>query len=230
MPFPGALAALLAAAYVVPLLILLWLLLLPRFRGAWTLPLVSAFAYGAFAGFLLALLLLGSLASAGTSLIPLAVVLAPLLEEPVKAVAPLLLWRRLARPVDGLAAGLAAGLGFAATENALYVLLTAVQGGAAFAATTLASRTVGALLLHAGATALVGYGLQRARHAAGPRARVLALALALLAAVGVHATFNHLTAKEGWLAASLATGLAAGLFAAVVLRLARTGDDAATVA
>lgn len=59
-------------------------------------------------------------------------------------------------PVDAMIYMIAAGLGFAAIENILY-LFQVIPEGAGFALSVLALRSVGSTLLHALASALVGY-------------------------------------------------------------------------
>lgn len=90
-----------------------------------------------------------------------AVVVAPVVEEAVKAFGLLLVWGALKRPEDGMVYGISVGLGFAATENLLYEL-AALESGTVAYLLTVALRTISSTLLHATATALAGLGVGKA--------------------------------------------------------------------
>jgi protease PrsW len=118
-----------------------------------------------------------------------AVVVAPLVEETVK---PLVLYmgrvrRNCDELMDGLIYGGVAGLGFAATENLLYEGSALVsQGAEGFLATAIA-RTFSATLLHALASAIVGYGI--AVHLNTPRGFGIVFPFYMLAVI-IHAGYN----------------------------------------
>jgi len=92
--------------------------------------------------------------------------------------------RQFAQAEDGVVYGMAASLGFAFLENVIYV-----TGPPA----VLLLRGVTAVPLHAGCGALVGYTVGRAHF--DDRRRP---ALGLLAAVGVHGTYDALVFADGW--------------------------------
>jgi RsiW-degrading membrane proteinase PrsW (M82 family) len=116
----------------------------------------------------------------------LAVILAPLVEESAKA------WgvprRNILEPEDGMIYGAAVGLGFAATENMLYLFSALTESVESFVATAVL-RAVTSTLLHASATAVAGYGISRAiffRKQGARESWLPYLALAML----IHALFN----------------------------------------
>jgi len=115
-----------------------------------------------------------------------AVVVAPIVEEAAKAMGVVFVVGYFARAEDGLVYGVAAGLGFAATENLLYEVSALEAGVIAYFATALI-RTISSTLLHASATGVTGLGLGRAHAAKRP----LALAFPYyLVAVLMHSFFN----------------------------------------
>ena len=118
-----------------------------------------------------------------------AVVVAPIVEEGAKALGVVLVAGYFQRAEDGLVYGVAAGLGFAATENLLYELNALETGGlVAFFALAFV-RSISSTLLHASATGVTGLGIGKAKVAG----RAYAAALPFyLAAVLMHATFNYL--------------------------------------
>ncbi|MEM0449833.1 MAG: PrsW family intramembrane metalloprotease [Methanomassiliicoccales archaeon] len=85
-----------------------------------------------------------------------AVMIAPLVEEVVKATGVPKL--RLLEIEDGLIYGAAAGLGFSATENLLYLTTALLEGVDVFIATAIL-RSITSTVLHASATAIAGYGI-----------------------------------------------------------------------
>ncbi|MGD1060993.1 MAG: PrsW family intramembrane metalloprotease [Methanomassiliicoccales archaeon] len=92
----------------------------------------------------------------------LAVIIAPLIEETMKSTGVFYVHGRLNEPEDGLIYGATVGLGFAASENILY-LLAAISGGAQDFALTAVIRALTSTLLHASAAGIAGYGIARAR-------------------------------------------------------------------
>lgn len=119
------------------------------------------------------------------------VVVAPLIEEPAKAVFLLyVLWNRhFDNMTDGFVYGAAAGLGFGMTENFLYFVGAA--GDPVGWGVVVAVRTFYSALMHATATSLVGATLGFARFR-GCLALLVASAFGLGAAMAVHATWNGL--------------------------------------
>jgi RsiW-degrading membrane proteinase PrsW (M82 family) len=92
----------------------------------------------------------------------LACIIAPIVEESLKASGMTLVYWRLAEYEDGLIYGAAIGLGFAASENLLYLGAAWTQGVDVFAITAVA-RALTSTLLHASAAGLSGYGIARSR-------------------------------------------------------------------
>ena len=93
----------------------------------------------------------------------------------------------LDEPVDAMIYMLTAALGFAAMENVLF-LLPALHAGFLHGIELTASRFLGANLLHALSSAIVGYAL--ARHLFSPWRRH-AVFFGLLLASALHALFNY---------------------------------------
>lgn len=144
----------------------------------------------------------------------LVLVVAPLVEETMKAWGLRRSKGEMNEVEDGLVYGAAIGLGFAATENLFYeveALLT--EGEAAFWATA-AVRSISATFLHASTVAIVGYGYARALVARRPAPWLWALPGFALA-IALHAGFNALAlTSEVW--ALVAVVLFAVLLMAVV--------------
>lgn len=137
------------------------------------------------------------------------VVIAPLVEEPVKAlVLALVVWsRHFDNTTDGFVYGAAAGLGFGMTENLLYFLEVGGTGDARTWAGTVIVRTFYSALMHASASSMVGATLGWARF--HPRQQALtAVPAGLAAAVAVHALWNGLLVADDLLGAG---GVLAGV-------------------
>jgi RsiW-degrading membrane proteinase PrsW (M82 family) len=132
------------------------------------------------------------------------VVVAPIVEELAKAWG--LRWVRDddPEPEDGFIYGGAAGLGFAATENVIYILGALLVGGLHAGAATALYRTVATVSLHAAASAWVGYGLWQARRT-GMRGVFLPF---LLGGIALHALYNALASVQVAAATLLAVALA----------------------
>jgi len=121
-------------------------------------------------------------------IILLAVVIAPLVEEWTKGWGVLAIRNRITELEDGLIYGAAAGLGFAAMENVFYNSSAMLSGFDVFLTTALA-RAVMSTLLHASATAVLGYGIAR-KWIYGSRGIRVSSIQYYLAAVLLHAIFN----------------------------------------
>ncbi len=127
------------------------------------------------------------------------VVVAPLVEEPTKAMILLIvvLSRYFDNTTDGFVYGAAAGLGFGMTENFLYFTTVASTaawdplGGTLAWAGTVAIRTCYSALMHATATAIVGAALGWARMRPLP-VRIFALGSGLVIAMAIHGLWNGL--------------------------------------
>lgn len=146
--------------------------------------------------------------------LPLTVVLiAPLIEEVAKATGLFLIRDPAPEPEDGYIYGGAVGLGFAATENAIYVLSAFLVHGEDSAMATALYRGIATVALHGAASAIAGYGIWQARYG-GHR---MAAVWALLAAIALHMAYNGLSRLQpGW-----ATLLAAGIALVAYLRIMR---------
>ncbi len=123
------------------------------------------------------------------------VLIAPLIEEPSKALVLALLLlpgaRHLDGPADGFVYGAAAGFGFATTENLLYFGSSALHGDVGQWAVLVVLRTLWSGVMHAVATSVVGAGLGWARFRA-PSVGLPTLVVCLAAAMALHATWNGL--------------------------------------
>ncbi len=121
----------------------------------------------------------------------LAIVIAPLVEEFTKALGILTKKRRLTEPENGFVYGAAVGLGFAASENVLYFLTAYSQGTDVFIILAVV-RTLTSTLLHASATALVGFGIARSLCMINWFGTPKSWIPYYIAAVIIHALFNIL--------------------------------------
>ena len=115
---------------------------------------------------------------------------APLVEEPAKALCLLLLYRsrQFDNATDGFVYGAAAGLGFGMTENFFYFAGSAGEGVIVWFVVVIL-RTLFTGLMHAAATSMVGAALGWAKFSTAPL-RMFAIPFALLAAMGMHAFWN----------------------------------------
>ncbi|MBT3220509.1 MAG: PrsW family intramembrane metalloprotease [Proteobacteria bacterium] len=120
-----------------------------------------------------------------------AVVVAPLVEEPSKAVFLLfVIWNRhFDNMTDGFVYGAAAGLGFGMTENFMY--FTSVTGDIEAWGFTVIIRTFYSAVMHATCTSIVGAALGFARFRGLPLLIVCG-GTGLAMAMGVHALWNGL--------------------------------------
>jgi RsiW-degrading membrane proteinase PrsW (M82 family) len=121
------------------------------------------------------------------------VVVAPLAEELAKGLGLGLVRNRILEVEDGIVYGAAIGLGFGATENLLYGLMELHDIGFTAAIATIGFRVLSSVLLHAGSTALLGYGyaMLRLRHKMG----ILVVPYYLLAVLQ-HALYNALVSTQ----------------------------------
>lgn len=147
-----------------------------------------------------------------------AVIIAPLIEEPGKALVLLLLVRSVHfdNPTDGFVYGAAAGLGFGMTENFCYFASQAVEGSVGSWLMLVFTRTLFSAPMHACATALVGMCFGFAKFRNWPQRFVLVPA-GLTAAIALHTMWNGLlildgTTGAGGLLALLDFALMAGVF------------------
>lgn len=186
---------------------------------------VGAFVWGGSIGVFVALLLHAVFAfgyeasGGGLSLSPdliAAVVAAPLVEELAKGLGLRGPRKHLWELEDGIVYGAAIGLGFAATENLVYGLVALADGGFSLAFGTVALRVVSAMMLHAAASALVGFGYGRLVLKAGGAGQLLGF---YLLAVALHGLYNFL----------VGAGVAFGLIMAIILVAAVMGAMRRTI-
>jgi RsiW-degrading membrane proteinase PrsW (M82 family) len=176
----------------------------------------AAFLWGAIPAALLAIIFnylfsipFYALLDEGAADIASAGVLAPVVEEIVKAVVLviILIFRRheLDSPLDGIIYGAMVGMGFAMVENVLYYVAEFAEDGQAGWSMVVAVRGVVFGLNHALFTALTGLGIALAKISGNWPVRVGAPLLGLGAAIALHAFHN--VAMFGGTEASLLAGL-----------------------
>ncbi len=173
---------------------------LDRYEREPPLLVLGVFGWGAVGAVVLALIGSGVLGlpvsllpdSAGALLGP--VVIAPLVEEPAKALVLLLLLlqgKHFDGATDGFVYGAAAGLGFGMTENFLYFTGPAISGDVGGWIGLVLLRTGFSAVMHAMCTSTVGACLGAARFRGGARLGA-AGAVGLALAMAMHATWNGL--------------------------------------
>jgi len=121
-------------------------------------------------------------------LVFLVCVVAPIVEEVLKATGIFLVYDYLTEVENGIIYGVAIGLGFAATENILYLSDALIVGVEVFIVTAIA-RALSSTLLHASATGVAGYGFARYRLGRQEGVDVHWLYYLMLAIL-MHAAFN----------------------------------------
>ena len=121
------------------------------------------------------------------------VVVAPMVEEPTKALVLFLVARSRTfdNMTDGFVYGAAAGLGFGMTENFFYFADVASRGDLMTWLGTIVVRTFFSALMHAGATSSVGAALGWSR-LRGPWTLLLSLPVGFGVAMGMHGLWNGL--------------------------------------
>ena len=203
----GVLLAVLPLGVVVPAF--LWL---DRFEAEPTGLLVLTFLWGALVASAGALLLNTStmivLRNAGQDPLTVgAVVVAPVVEETLKGLVVLLIWRLRRQEFDGIVDGMVyAGIsaaGFAFAENIFYLARAFHETGGTGLAAVFFLRGVMGPFAHPVFTICTGIGLGIAATTRRPGVRVLAPVLGWLVAVGLHATWNLTTVAgiQGFLTA-----------------------------
>lgn len=189
----GFMAALVPVLIVVPAL--LWL---DRFEAEPTSLLLFAFAWGAVVATFVALLVnsysLVLLQDAGGDISAAAVLVAPWVEETAKGSVVLLILLMRRREFDGVVDGIVyaglAGVGFAFTENVLYLGRSLQENGTAGLAVTFVLRAVFGPFAHPLFTMATGIGLGVAATTRRRWLRVAAPLAGWLCAVGLHALWN----------------------------------------
>jgi RsiW-degrading membrane proteinase PrsW (M82 family) len=135
-----------------------------------------------------------------------AVLVAPLVEEPMKALIlfAVMFSRHFDNATDGFVYGAAAGLGFGMTENFLYFVQVASMGDTFSWLMTVVIRTFFSALMHACATSCVGAMLGFARFR-GLGWKIMALPIGFGVAIAIHATWNGLLTVDAFTGSGLFT-------------------------
>ena len=138
--------------------------------------------------------------------------LAPMIEEPSKALILLVIarTRHFDNATDGFVYGAAAGFGFGMSENFLYFASAALDGAAAAWLGLVVVRTLFTAVMHGCCTALVGAALGATKFRPLRDALVLA-PLGLIAAMTMHGLWNGPLAADGLLGADGVIGALAYL-------------------
>ena len=189
----GVVFAALPVFVVVPAF--LWL---DRFEAEPTRLLLFAFFWGALVATLIAVVIntysLSILRQSGGDVSAGAVFVAPLVEESAKGLAVLLVLLLRRREFDGVVDGIVyaglAGIGFAFTENVLYLGRALTEGGGAGLATVFVIRCLFGPFAHPLFTMATGIGLGIASRARTVPARVLAAVAGWCLAVVLHGLWN----------------------------------------
>jgi protease PrsW len=189
----GFVFALVPVCIVLPAL--LWL---DRLEAEPVGQLLFAFGWGAVVATFIALIVnsysLAALTEYGGDVSTAAVFVAPWVEEVSKGLAVLvvLVWRR--REFDGIVDGIVyaglAGLGFAFTENVLYLGRSLQENGTTGLAVTFVLRAVFAPFAHPMFTMATGIGLGVASRTSRAWLRVVAPLVGLVVAVALHSLWN----------------------------------------
>lgn len=126
-----------------------------------------------------------------------AVFVAPLVEEPMKALILLLImWsRHFDNTTDGFVYGAAAGLGFGMTENFLYFAGVAVSGSVVSWVMTVVIRTFFSAVMHSVATSIVGASLGFSKFRPF-YVKILLVPLGFGIAMTVHGVWNGLLTAD----------------------------------
>ncbi len=189
----GFVVALVPVFIVAPAL--LWL---DRFEAEPTSLLLFAFAWGAVVATFVALLVnsysVVLLEAAGGDMTAAAVLVAPWVEETAKGAVVLLVMLVRRREFDGVVDGIVyaglAGVGFAFTENVLYLGRALQEGGTSGLAVTFVLRGLFGPFAHPLFTMAIGIGLGLAATTHRRWLRVVAPLVGWLCAVGLHALWN----------------------------------------
>ncbi len=210
------LVVLVLASLVPALVYLVWVRRTERYRAQGWGPLLAAFAYGALFATLTAGILEAVIVGLGTTvsqdypgpefvflngnsplgLFFLVLVIAPFIEEALKASGVAASRRRLRILADGPVFGASVGLGFGFFETFLYGVGAYFAGGLAAGIFLILVRSLSSVVLHGSSTGMFGYGYARGRFGVpGP-----ATGSYYLLAVGMHASFNALASLAAILA------------------------------
>lgn len=190
----ATLGTLLALSFLPPIAFALWVRTHERHQREPLGAVLGMFAYGGTLGiaFALVLSLVFGYGLGGSPFLGL-VVVAPFAEELAKGLGFRFVRRRVREAEDGIIYGAAIGLGFGATENLLYGISSLLDEGLGEAVLTISLRVVSSVLLHAGSTALLGYGYSLVVLRNGSIGLLLPY---YLLAVAQHALYNFLVGTQ----------------------------------
>jgi RsiW-degrading membrane proteinase PrsW (M82 family) len=196
------------AAFLPALVYLSWVRSTERYSKEGWSPLLWSFLYGAFVATIVAAILELILVALGTAIskdIPgpdftflngnstlgglfLVLVIAPVVEEGLKASGVARNRDKIRTIADGPVFGASTGLGFGFFETFLYGLSLFLVSGLAAAIGLVILRSLSSVLLHGSSTGMFGYGYARSKFGVpGPGSGAY-----YLLAVGMHASFNLL--------------------------------------
>lgn len=215
-PLQGA-GLLFFISFLPPLILAVWLRNAERSgREPWV-QVSRAFLWGAVIAVTISVFAEEYLA-AGLSVAVVSIVIAPVVEELAKALGLFVIRDSRHELENGIVYGGAIGLGFAATENLVYVASAYFTQGPEVAAWTAAFRGLATVSLHASTTAFVGYAVWRLRFRPRRFVGFLLAPLAFMLAVFTHAFYNTLATFQQ---AALALGLGVALFLWTLRRVRR---------
>lgn len=208
----GFAAAIVAAAFLPPILFLLYVRNQEKTRREPLGALFTVFFFGAIVSVIIALALESFFTGEGReyeilrgrltipSIVFLVVVVAPLAEEFAKGLGVRSAKKHIREEEDGIVYGAAAGFGFSATENLFYEIAALQESGTAAYVATAVVRTFTGCFLHATAAGLTGYGMGRRYLTGGTIFEVIPyFALAVL----LHAGFNLIAVLDLRIAVAL---------------------------
>lgn len=201
-------SVLVALSFIPPVLFLAWLRNHERHeREPWR-AVFGAFVYGGTVGVAVAILLhvlfeFGYHQAGGPfnleqfgAMFLAAVVIAPIVEELAKALGLGVVRKEIDEVEDGIVYGAALGLGFAATENFVYAVAALAEGGFASALATVIVRVFSSMMLHAAASAIIGFGYGLVRLRGGVTLEVIPH---YLLAVILHAGYNYMVSTDAFI-------------------------------
>jgi protease PrsW len=195
-------------------------------REPWS-ALIVAFIYGGTVAVLISILLEGAvdlfISDLAVASLIMTLIVAPIVEECAKSTG--VPRRRILELEDGFIYGAAVGLGFAATENMLYLIGALTNSVEEFILTAIV-RAVTSTLLHASATAITGFGIalalfSRRQGRAQGWLPYLGLAIVLHSLFNVFASLQDLVPMDQTAAALIGLGLALVLAVGTFLAIRR---------
>jgi protease PrsW len=232
------LAILIIASLIPALIYLAWVRRTERYRTEGWSALLSAFAYGALFATLVAAVLEVVIVELGTAVSQsypgpeflflngnstlgtffLVLVIAPFIEEALKASGVAANRGRLRLLADGPVFGASVGLGFGFFETFLYGVGGYLAGGLAAGIVLILVRSISSVVLHGSTTGMFGYGYARSKFGVPGGGS----GSYYLLAVGMHAGFNALASLAALLALLGFSGVAVNA-ASVIALLAAIG-------